>query len=288
MRSSFSAGCSCRTSTCRSNLFRGERCRVTARRRAAVIALPRKPQRRVGVLPSRRSVFVGLGLLALGGGVYVVARTTSAFAIRSIVVTGGPPDVTAQVRRALAPVLGTSLLALDGGALERRADALPAVVSTRYDRAFPHTLRVTIVPEVGVAVVHRGTETWLVSARGRVIARIAPRTRALMPRIWVPAATPVQAGVFLSPALGGDAAPALALAQGFPVRIATATLVRGQLAFQLRSGVELRLGEPNDVRLKLAVARRALPLLPGGTTYLDVSQPDRPVAGANSQVSSGG
>ena len=47
----------------------------------------------------------------------------------------------------------------------------------------------------------------------------------------------------------------------------------------LRSHLELRLGEPLDVGLKLAIAAEVIPRLADGTTYLDVSVPDRPVAG---------
>ena len=86
----------------------------------------------------------------------------------------------------------------------------------------------------------------------------------------------------------GTAARALALVRRFPARIATATLSHGELAFRLRSGLELRFGTPTDVRLKLAIARRALYLLPSGTTYLDVSVPGRPVTGSNSQLSGSG
>jgi hypothetical protein len=67
----------------------------------------------------------------------------------------------------------------------------------------------------------------------------------------------------------------------------------GQLLLKLRSGFELRLGEPSDLRLKLAIARRALRTVPAGSTYLDVSVPGRPVAGStvagfNPQLSTGG
>jgi hypothetical protein len=63
----------------------------------------------------------------------------------------------------------------------------------------------------------------------------------------------------------------------------------GILLFRLGSGLELRLGEASDVRLKLAIARRALPLLPSDAAYLDVSVPGRPVAGpTNTQVSTRG
>ncbi len=43
--------------------------------------------------------------------------------------------------------------------------------------------------------------------------------------------------------------------------------------------MQVRLGDPVDVPLKLAVAARVLPLLQDGTAYLDVSVPERPVAG---------
>jgi len=61
--------------------------------------------------------------------------------------------------------------------------------------------------------------------------------------------------------------------------IATAAMAHHELVLRLRSGIELRLGRPTDVRLKLAVARRALRGLPSGAAYLDVSVPGRPVAG---------
>lgn len=236
-------------------------------------------------LPSRRSLAVGFGLLALAGGAYAIARETSAFAVGHIEVAGGSPSLRARVRRALATLRGTNLLALDGASLERRVESLPWVVSATYDRAFPHTLRVTIVPEVPVAVLHRGRETWLVSSRGRVMARIVSGTRPLLPRIWVRMATPVSTGAFLAPDGGGIAARTLGLVGRFPARIATASLTHGELTFALRSGVQIRFGEPSDVRLKLAIARRALRVLPSGSTYLDVSVPGRPVAGSESQLS---
>jgi cell division septal protein FtsQ len=194
--------------------------------------------------------------------------------------------VRAQVRHSLASLDGTSLLALDGSAVLRRVDSLPTVISATYDRAFPHTLRIAVVAERPVAVLRRGKEQWLVSARARVMRRVAPRSHARLPRVWVSTATPVDVGGFLQPATGGIATRALALASGFRVPIATAGLDHGALVFRLRSGLELRLGGSSDVRLKLAIARRALPLLPADSAYLDLTVPGRPVAGpANTQVS---
>jgi hypothetical protein len=232
------------------------------------------------------AIAIALPVVAVGG--YFAARETSTFAVRTISVSGGTPALDAQVRSTLAPIVGTSLLALNGRALERLADALPAVVSTSYDRTFPHSLHVRIVPEVPVAVLHRGKQTWLVSGRGRTIAQIRAGTRLGLPRIWVPTAAQVAPGAFLLPDEGGTAAKALALAAGFPARFTTVTFVHDELTMKLRLGVELRLGEPVDVRLKLAIARRALRVLPAGSTYLDVAVPQRPVAGSNPQVSTTG
>jgi len=238
--------------------------------------------------PWRRTLLPLLAVPVVLAGAYAAARETSTFAIRSVAVRGAKPAVAAQVQAAAAPFLGKSLLALDGGMLVRRVEALPTVVSASYDRAFPHTLRITVVPERPVAVVRRGRESWLVSARGRAIAQIRTGARAGLPRIWVPTAVHVAPGVFLEPDTGKVAAQVVALAAGFPARISTAQLAHGQLTLRLRSGLELRMGQPVDVRLKLAVARRALRLLPAGTTYLDVAVPQRPVAGTDSQVSGQG
>ena len=233
----------------------------------------------------RRALAIVIALPILVTGAYFAARDTSTFALHTIQVSGGTPALQARVRAVLAPLAGRSLMALNGRAVDRKVDALPGVVSARYDRAFPHTLRVTIVPEQPVAVLRKGKETWLVSARGRAIRQIPRTARRALPRIWEPSAVQVAAGAFLAPDEGGTVARVLALAQGFPARFTTASLAHGELTLQLRLGVELRLGEPVDVRLKLAVARRALRVLPAGSTYLDVAVPQRPVAGSNPQLS---
>jgi cell division protein FtsQ len=243
---------------------------------------------RIRLRLGRRSLAVVVAVPVLAAGAYVLARETSTFAIRSVSVGGATPALQAQVRAALAPILGKSLLAFDGAAVVRRVEALPAVVSARYDRAFPHTLRISVVPERPVAVVRRGRQSWLVSARGRAIRQIRPRSQAALPRIWVPTAVQIAPGAFLPPDAGGIATTVLALARGFPARFATVAVAHGEVTLRLRSGVELRLGEPVDVRLKLAVARRALRVLPPGATYVDVAVPQRPVAGADPQLSGKG
>jgi hypothetical protein len=241
------------------------------------------------LVPSARSLLVGLVLVALGAGAYVYARDTSTFAVRSIEVEGATPALAAQVRQALRPLVGTSLIGLDGAGLERRVDALPTIIRTNFDRAFPNTLRVRVVPERAVAVLRTGKTAWLVSARGRLIEPVAPVDQALLPRLWEPASLRPVPGDFLAAEAGGVAARSVGLAARFPVRIGTASFAGGQLVFRLRTGLELRLGDATDIRLKLAVARRALHVLPADATFLDVSVPGRAVAGHdNPRVSTRG
>jgi cell division protein FtsQ len=232
--------------------------------------------------PTRRSLVIGVGILAVALGGYLMARETSLFAIDRIEVEGGSAPVARQVRQALVSVSGRPLVGLDGAAVLRKVDALPTVVRASYDRAFPHTLRITVVPERPAAVVRRGPDSWLVSDRGRVMGRLAPTAIPRLPRIWVSTHTPVPVGGGLGGAGNAVAAHGVGLAGAFAPRVASASYTNGVLVFRLRSGLQLVLGDARDVKLKLAVARRVLTMLPPGSTFLDVTTPGRPVSGTGS------
>jgi cell division protein FtsQ len=250
------------------------------------------PSRRVAALhrflPSGRALAIAAVLIAASAGMYVIARETTMFALRSVEVEGATPAVARQVSASLARFSGTSLLALNGDAVARTVDDLPTVVSTSYDRDFPHTLRVRVVPEDPVAVLRRGADAWLASARARVIAPIARTRFRSLPRIWLPSDTEIAVGEFLA---GDAAASAHALRSvveaRFAGRVLWARVQNGQLTLALRSGLDLEFGPPNSLALKIAVVRAVLPTLrppaAGGPRYLDVSVPERPVAGTNPQ-----
>jgi hypothetical protein len=231
------------------------------------------------LVPTRRSIAIGLGVLGFALCGYLVARETSVFAIDRIEVEGGSPQIARQVQGALASLAGAPLVGLDGSAVLRKVDALPTVLRASYDRDFPHTLRITVVPERPAAVLRSGPASWLVSARGRVIERLSTRSIPRLPRIWVASRTPVRLGAHLAAAGSTTAARAVGLAGSFASRVASASDAGGALVFHLRSGLELLLGNGEDVKLKLAVAERALAVLPPGSTFLDVSIPGRPVSG---------
>ena len=235
--------------------------------------------------PTRRSLAVGFGLLAVALGGYLLARETPLFAIDRIEVRGGSPQVAGQVHSALASLVGRPLVGLDDSEVLAKVDALPTVVSASYDRAFPHTLRITVVPERPAAVLRRGPGSWLVSRHGRVMERLPATAVPRLPRIWISTHTLVRTGAELTAAGAAATAHAVGLAGAFAARVDSASDRDGTLVFHLHSGFELLLGDSRDIKLKVAVAARALAILPTGSTFLDVSSPGRPVSGIGSPPS---
>jgi len=244
------------------------------------------PQRVAVVLPSARSVVLGLVIAAGCALAYVGARETSVFAVREIVVTGVPPRAAADVRRALLPLEGETLVGLRADDVERLAEELPQVESVTYDRAFPHTLHVVVEPERPLAVLRTGSDSWLVSRTARVISRLRRGARPALPRIWKPASADVLVGATLAAGDGADELDALAPVRstGMGGRVATVKIEDGQIAYVLRGGLEVRAGRAVDLPLKLTIARRILAQMPV-SGYLDVSVPERPVGGSNPQLS---
>jgi cell division protein FtsQ len=258
----------------------------------SVLSLPRRrPPAFLRLVPSARALVAATAFVLAAVGMWAIARGTSMFAIRAIDVEGASPAITRQAVAAIWSFDGTSLLQLNGAALVRRLEDLPAVRTATYDRDFPHTLRVRIVPEQPAAVLRQGPSSWLVSASGRVIGPVVRGRFPALPRIWLPATAQVALGSVLADADGGAAARALAQVGGAgrQLRVSWGRVEAGQLTLGLRSGLELRFGSPTDVALKIAIVKAIVPTLTrpsaGGPTYLDVSVVERPVAGRNTQPS---
>jgi cell division protein FtsQ len=229
-----------------------------------------------------------VALTVVVGALVVGMGRTSAFAVQKIEVSGASPRDTASVRKALAPLVGRSLASVDAGDVLGPLRALPVVTSAAYDRAFPHTLRVFVRTERPLAVLRRGARSWLVSVHGRVLKPLPSRSALRLPRIWLGPSAEVRAGSFVT---GGARVGVLALTplagRAILHRVRSAVPQGREVALTLRSGLELRLGRPTSVPLKLAIAQRIAPSLDtaGRPAYLDLTVPNRVVAGAlKSQV----
>jgi cell division protein FtsQ len=224
-------------------------------------------------------------LLALAAGLaYLAAVSTSLFAVRSIDVVGADPALSAQVRTALRPTLGESLVGVDLPALQRRVESLPLVASATLDRAFPHDVVVTVVLEHAVAVLRRGSASWLASSRGRVMGELPRGARPGLPRVWLGRGAPIGVGDTVAGDAGSAVRAVAPLAgSGLGLRVRSVVARRSDLTLLLRSGLEVRLGDGTQLPLKLAVTAAVVPRLDPATVYLDVAVPERPVAGTRSE-----
>jgi cell division protein FtsQ len=241
--------------------------------------------------PSARALSIAVSLVAAVGLLYLGARETSVFALEDLEISGVSASVRGSVEAAAKPYVGESLVALDRDELRRQLESLSTVRSVRMDRAFPHTLRIAVVPERPLAVVRRGPDAWLVSEDGRVIRELERGRRNIRTNVWT--------GSDSSFAVGGTVADDELRAvldalrrvpDGFPARVSTARVEDEEVTLVLASGSELRLGEPTALPLKLAVAARVLDSLSAEERadlgYLDVTVPALPVGGDKSQLSS--
>lgn len=245
------------------------------------------------LLPSVRSLAVGFGLLAAALALYVGARESTVFSVRSIEVTTEPTGQTRIVERALAPLAGTSLLEIDEAEITRRLESLPHVHLLAYDRSFPDGLRVSVSVERPVAVLRQANENWLVSGEGRFLRKLERRLRRPLPVVWIPRGVEPEIGTLLRAEKPARAVAAMASlrdsAPKFLRRIWYVAEGDEGLAVVLRDRVEVRVGDASDLALKLEVARRVLAELRvtgASASYIDVSVPSRPVAGTtlDSQV----
>ena len=231
-------------------------------------------------VPSGRSLVVSLSVLVAAGVAYLVAYSTSVFAVERIDVRGAPPEVARHVTVATRELVGSSLVAVDTETIEGKLRALPTVAGVSVDRAFPHTLVVRVAPERPVAVVRRGKSSWFATGAGKVVRRIETGTQRAFPRLWLAKGTSIRLGGNVPAGwLPATRALADAHAVGLGSRVKGIRPHGDELTLVLRRGTEIRLGRATEVRLKLTVAVKALAFVDSGISYVDVSVPQRPVAG---------
>ena len=257
---------------------------VRARRASSSRSRARTPTDRLDLgrlVPSGRSLLIAFAILAGFLLALVAARETSLFAVRAIEVTGAAPASSARsgarsasaTGRASSPSISTpARLEVAGAADGRRASR--STVPSRTRCASPSC------PSV--------RSPWCARAPSRSSSRSAAgswrrssaREQPALARIWVARDVRLDAGRVRRrrPPRRPSGPSRRSPGSRFPSRVVSVATT-DELTLRLRSGLELRSVTRSTSTLKLAVARRVLPLLPPGTGYLDVSVPERPVAG---------
>jgi hypothetical protein len=122
-----------------------------------------------------------------------------------------------------------------------------------------------------------------------VIRAVEANTTRRLPRIWLAAGAAFEPGELLAIPTASKALKVVAsLPARFPVPVRTARTTGDGLVLVLSTELEVRLGPADDLDAKLAAAAAVLGALSATERaeldYVDVSLPERPVGGVNSQV----
>ncbi|MEV4509021.1 FtsQ-type POTRA domain-containing protein [Dactylosporangium sp. NPDC049525] len=112
------------------------------------------------------SWLVGLGVVALLGGVVAVVYATPALGVHGIRVTGVSALSAQDVRDAARVATGTPLARLDLGGVERRVRELKPVRSVAASKDYPRTLVLAVRERTAIAVVPRALGFVLLDADG--------------------------------------------------------------------------------------------------------------------------
>lgn len=233
----------------------------------------RRPPR----IPLRWAVLAALTAALLAGG-YLWLRDSSFVAVEEVSITGLTGPDAAAVRSALtATAKDMTTLNFDTGQLEDAVAAYPIVKSVTATTDGLHGVRIVVAEHVPVAVVDDAGARTPVAADGTLLRRGVLRSG--LPLITADA--PAAAGQRLA---AGAARMALAVAATAPpaLRPLIAEVGPGPQGLQAKvaSGPVIVFGSTRGVRAKWAAAARILADPNArGAGYLDVSVPERPVAG---------
>ncbi|HEV3053243.1 MAG TPA: FtsQ-type POTRA domain-containing protein [Solirubrobacteraceae bacterium] len=248
-----------------------------------VVGLPARLRRRL--LDPRLLIALVVVACLLGGG-WLWFRDSSLVAVKRVTVTGASGPDARHIRRALvAAAQGMTTLDVSLSQLRTAVAPYPVVKNLRVTTQFPHGMRIQVIEQIPVAVVSVGGTTIAVASDGTLLHDLGGASA--LPRI--PLAVP-PGGTRLTGA-ARDAVSLLAAApyQLLPHLAQVTTTASHGLTVQLRNGPALYFGAATELAAKWTAAAAVLAdQYSAGASYIDVSDPTRPAAGAPTQTAANG
>jgi cell division septal protein FtsQ len=226
----------------------------------------------------RRLVLLLALVAALAAAYLLWFRDLPTFAIRSVEISGLTSSQAPQIEHDLERAArAMTTLHVDRGQLERAVRRYPVVADLRVRTDFPQRLRIGVRERPPGAVLEAPDgRTLPVAADGTALPGVAAGEVARIRVAELPGGARVSDGATALAVRVAAAAP-----QPLGAEIDSVEAVPGEpIAVRLRRGTEIRLGDGADLERKWAAAAAALadPEI-AGAAYVDVTLPDRPVAG---------
>jgi cell division protein FtsQ len=229
-----------------------------------------------------RVLLAAVGVLVVLGGAWLWVRDSSLVAVRKVTITGVYGPEAAKIRSALnLAARNMTTLDVHEGQLRTAVAPYPVVKDVRVSTQFPHGLRIRVLEQLPVAALVAGGHGVAVTGDGTLLHDVATRSLPAIGVRLLPGGSQVTDGTTLA---------ALALLSDTPSRMIAriAQVTDGPphgLVAQLRSGPSIYFGDGSDLDAKWVAATSVLAdPTSAGASYIDVTDPSRPAAGASPQA----
>ena len=237
-------------------------------------------QRRISVRV--RVLLAAVGAVLILGGAWLWLRDSSLVAVRKVTITGIYGPDAGQIRSALN-LAARNMTTLDVKVGQLRTAVAPYAVvkDVRVSTEFPHGLRIRVLEQLPVGALVAEGRAVAVSGDGILLQSVSTRSLPEIPVRLLPGGSQVTDRATLqSLALLSATSPRL-LAR---ISQVTDTSAHGLVA-QLRSGPSIYFGDDSDLNAKWTAATEVLAdPASAGASYVDVTDPSRPAAGASPQA----
>lgn len=224
-------------------------------------------------------VVAAVATLAVLAGAWVWLRDSSFVAVKRVTVIGVSGPDAARITSVLT-LSARNMTTLDVrvGQLRTAVAPYPIVKNLQVSTQFPHGMRIRVIEDLPVGVIVAGGESIAASSDGTLL-HDAPT--ASLPQI------PMRSFPGGGRVTDGSALGALELLAAAPHRLlpgisqVTTNPPHG-LVVALRSGPSIYFGDAGDLTAKWTAATEVLAApTSAGATYIDVTDPNRPVAGVS-------
>jgi cell division protein FtsQ len=229
--------------------------------------------------PGRRFLLALVLIVAVLAGGWLWLRDSSLVAVKRVTVTGASGPDADEIRAALISAAhNMTTLDVKLGQLNTAVEPYPDVKALQVSTQFPHGMRIHVVEQVPVAAVMIGNKSVAVSGDGTLLQDSAPSgPLPLIPLRAAPGGTRLTDPSALAAVALLAAAPYQLLPK---ISQVTETSAHGLVA-QLRDGPAIYFGDSQRLDAKwLAAAEVLVDSRSPGAVYIDVSDPERPAAGA--------
>lgn len=226
-----------------------------------------------------RVALAAVAVLLLLGGAWLWVRHSSLVAVRKVTITGVYGPESAQIRAALT-LSARNMTTLDVRVAQLRTAVgpYPVVKDLRVSTKFPHGLQIRVIEQLPVGALVAGGHAVAVTGDGTVLHDVAAGSLPQVPVRLLPGGSQVTDRPTLD---------ALALLSVTPARLLSrvSQVAEGSahgLVAQLRSGPSIYFGDTSELDAKWIAATEVLAdPTSAGASYIDVTDPSLPAAGAS-------